>query len=96
MHGVFTKFLDAVPIKEKIDTMRAGSSPEEVGAKLKKLIDAARVHVHNIFTQFDKDGSGCIDKDELAGVAEQLGLKMTKIDLHNMVMDLDKDRDGAI
>jgi len=96
MHAVFTKYLGDVPVKVKINTMKQTGAPEELGPKLKVLIQEARGHVHDIFKQFDKDGSQEVDKTELQKVVAQLGLKMTKIDVHNMVLDLDKNRDGKI
>ena len=96
MHGVFTKFLAAVPIKEKINNMQGTGSPDDLAPELKRLIDEARIHISTIFKQFDKDGSGFIDVNELAEVSEQLGMSMSSIDIHNMIMDLDKNRDGSI
>ena len=96
MHAVFTKFLGDVPVKERINLSKQTNMPQELGPKLKVQIKEARGHVHDIFKQFDKDGSGEVERAELATVVGQLGLKMTCLDIHNMILDLDKNKDGKI
>ena len=48
------------------------------------------------FNKFDKDGSGSIDKDELADLSKELGAELTEDQLTNALKDLDLNGDGVI
>ena len=48
------------------------------------------------FKQFDKDGNGFIDRDELISLMESLGQKLTEAEIDEMLKDADFDRDGKI
>lgn len=88
--------------------LRADVSPKGIGnAQFKEISDAekfltiekipkAREMIKSVFCQFDKDNSGFIDKTELRVVASQLGQDMSDADIHNMMQDLDTNRDGMI
>lgn len=48
------------------------------------------------FNQFDADGSGEIDKDELAQLSAQLGAPLNDKQLKEALVDLDLNKDGVI
>ncbi|KAJ0392578.1 hypothetical protein ATCC90586_007872 [Pythium insidiosum] len=58
----------------------------------KKEIDACR----ESFVHFDRDGSGTIDKYELAKVLEAMGQKPTDEELFQMIAEVDNDNSGEI
>ena len=45
--------------------------------------------------QFDSDGSGEIDENELKGVAAKLGVPMTEADLRVAMKEMDADGSGV-
>lgn len=55
-------------------------------------IDACR----ESFVHFDRDGSGTIDKYELAKVLEAMGQKPTDEELFQMIAEVDNDHSGEI
>ncbi|KAF0714062.1 Aste57867_4076 [Aphanomyces stellatus] len=55
-------------------------------------IDACR----ESFVHFDKDGSGTIDKYELAKVLEAMGQKPSEEELFQMISEVDEDHSGEI
>ncbi|ETV68720.1 hypothetical protein H257_15315 [Aphanomyces astaci] len=55
-------------------------------------IDACR----DSFVHFDKDGSGTIDKYELAKVLEAMGQKPSEEELFQMISEVDDDHSGEI
>ncbi|OQR93078.1 dynein 18 kDa light chain [Achlya hypogyna] len=55
-------------------------------------IDACR----ESFVHFDKDGSGTIDKYELAKVLEAMGQRPTEEELFQMISEVDEDHSGEI
>jgi hypothetical protein len=59
-------------------------------------VNDVKKSIKKIFDTFDKDKSGFIDKNELKGVAAELGLNMGQIDIENMIKDLDLNGDGKI
>ena len=48
------------------------------------------------FNKFDKDGSGSIDREELADLSKELGSELTEEQLKNALKDLDLNGDGVI
>ena len=46
--------------------------------------------------KYDTDGSGAIDKDELANLAKDLGFEMSDYELDVALRDLDLNDDGVI
>lgn len=48
------------------------------------------------FSMFDADGSGAISTDELTAVFKKLGNEVTKSELHEMILEVDKDDSGEI
>lgn len=55
-------------------------------------IDACR----DSFVHFDKDGSGTIDKYELAKVLEAMGQNPSEEELFQMISEVDQDHSGEI
>ncbi|EQC41667.1 hypothetical protein SDRG_01625 [Saprolegnia diclina VS20] len=55
-------------------------------------IDACR----ESFVHFDRDGSGTIDKYELAKVLEAMGQRPTEEELFQMISEVDEDHSGEI
>jgi len=53
-----------------------------------------------IFTRFDKDKSGTIDRKELKGMLEELtsgsNYKVTEQDINDALKDLDSNNDGVV
>lgn len=70
MHAVMNRFLGEVPIKEDLNEARKVGDPAELGPKLKKLIDDAKLIIKDIFSEFDKDGCGSVDTNELSQVVK--------------------------
>lgn len=52
--------------------------------------------VQAVFKTFDADNSGFIDRGELKAASEQLGAQMNENDINNMMLDLDRNKDGKI
>ena len=48
------------------------------------------------FNKFDADGSGAIDRDELAALSKDLGYELNDEELKNALRDLDLNKDGVI
>jgi Ca2+-binding EF-hand superfamily protein len=48
------------------------------------------------FDKYDADGSGAIDKDELAQLSKELGHELTGEELEKALKDLDLNGDGVI
>ena len=48
------------------------------------------------FKQFDKDGSGSIDKSQLGELSKQLGNELSDAELGTALKDLDLNGDGVI
>ena len=59
-------------------------------------IAEVKTEIDKVFTSFDKDNSGVIDKNELKEVAKELGLEMGMADINNMMEELDSDLNGVI
>jgi hypothetical protein len=49
-----------------------------------------------VFAQFDTDGSGAVDTDEMATMVESLGMLVTKTELAAMIKAADADGSGEI
>ncbi|CDW81584.1 ef hand family protein [Stylonychia lemnae] len=52
--------------------------------------------VTKVFTSFDKDGSGFIERDELKNVAKELGRPLDNAEVEECLKDLDLNSDGRI
>lgn len=52
--------------------------------------------VQQAFNQFDADGSGAIDKDELQMLSQRLGHPLSDEELNRALVDLDLNKDGVI
>ena len=66
---------------------------------VEKLIDANNVLVKlvaSVFNAFDKDHSGFIDVSEIEAVAKELGSELPKMEVEQIVDELDTDKDGKV
>ncbi len=52
--------------------------------------------MRRVFTMFDKDGNGSIDRDELKQVFEELGQFFPQEELQKMIDMADKDDSGSL
>lgn len=49
-----------------------------------------------LFSKIDEDGSGLLDRDEVAALSEQLGAPLTKVKLDAAMADMDEDGSGEV
>ena len=61
-----------------------------------KFTDSQITSFQEVFTFYDKDASGNIDRDELASVLQTLGEDVTDAKLDEMVSEVDQDGDGEV
>merc|ERR1719353_2819364 len=52
--------------------------------------------IHKVFQLFDVDGSGYIDSDRLGQIAQELGERLTRQQLGDMIARADADGDGRV
>ncbi|KAH8495700.1 hypothetical protein H0E87_018762 [Populus deltoides] len=60
------------------------------------LTEEQIVEFREAFCLFDKDGDGCITVEELATVIRSLDQNPTEEELHDMISEVDSDRNGTI
>jgi hypothetical protein len=91
------KLIDTNPIV--FDSATAAAA-ESLAQGFDQLIEAyetkKNTDVLQAFNQFDADGSGEIDKDELAQLSAQLGAPLDDEQLKTALVDLDLNKDGVI
>ena len=46
--------------------------------------------------EIDEDGSGLLDREEVAQLSERLGAPLTKVKLDAAMMDMDEDGSGEV
>ena len=56
----------------------------------------SEAEIKEVFDQFDADGSGSIDRKEIAAVCEKLGVDASKADIDELISAADSDGDGKI
>ena len=61
-----------------------------------KYAEKKQNDVEPAFAKFDKDGSGAIDKEELAALSKELGTELTEQQLNDALIDLDLNKDGVV
>lgn len=52
--------------------------------------------IKQVFDEFDADGSGQIDKDEIRKVCERLGVEVSEADIADLIKSADDNGDGKI
>jgi len=90
-----------VPIRADVSSKGCGKAQFKEISQAEKFfvedkIPKAMTMIKTVFQQYDKDKSGTIDKSELRVVATQMGVDMDEAAIHNMMQDLDTNRDGVI
>ena len=79
------------------DTQNVQSDRLSVPSQFKgKFTDSQITSFQEVFTFYDKDASGNIDRDELASVLQTLGEDVTDAKLDEMVSEVDQDGDGEV
>ena len=64
-------------------------------ASAKKGNRRGSLDLRAVFSEFDRDGSGTIDKEELGGVLDRLGVKIDDRELDTVFRYFDKDGAGC-
>ena len=100
--------MDAVSsVTEGVDKLAARPSKEKAGVeneKVKAYVAKATAGGENsdpegyykVFTEFDVDGSGAVDTEEVAAMIESLGMVLKKEELDAMIKMADEDGSGEI
>lgn len=92
-------------IKEshKTQTFSDNNEPEMQAALILASIECSSFYhaaigddVKKTFSKYDTDGSGSIDKDELAVLCKELGCELDEDQLEEALIDLDLNKDGVI
>lgn len=65
-------------------------------AALERYNETMENEVKAAFNKFDADGSGAIDKEELAMLSKDLGYELNEAELTAALVDLDLNKDGVI
>ena len=97
LHDEISRPLDA----SDVATPRGESAKNEV-IRLRRLIesrtlsDDAAEELKKFFDEFDADGSGEIDSNELAELIRKLGLQRTDTEIEKMLLAVDDDGSGEI
>ena len=78
--------------KEEMAEKKAGKDEDDEYALTPQIIEAIKL----IFTQFDTNENGSIDKAELANLCRALGDPLTRSELDQAFKDLDTDGSGKI
>ena len=87
---------DKITPEEEFKNSKCFTSAEECSNHIKATVGAVKQELNKVFKEFDSDNSGFIDKNELQQVVAKLGMKMTDVDVDNMIDDLDYNKDGKI
>jgi len=89
---------DSSPHKKKTAVLAPLPLEDEV-VKVKSVLtdkDLDIEHTRRVFHKFDANDSGEIDMRELGYLVKGLGLNLQMEELSNAMLDLDKDKNGAI
>lgn len=63
---------------------------------MEKLSQREIADLKECFAMFDKDGDGTIDTGELGTVMANLGLKVSPLEIQEMIEQVDTDKNGTI
>ena len=81
----FARMLMGTPV-EALQTLRS--------VERGRGIDEAELTV--LFNEIDEDGSGLLDREEVAQLSERLGAPLTKVKLDEAMVDMDEDGSGEV
>lgn len=56
----------------------------------------SEAHIRELFSQLDTDGSGFLEREEVAALSEQLGLQIGEEQLDAAIKLMDEDGDGVV
>jgi hypothetical protein len=73
--------------------------PVEAVAVQRRIVRGQGINeeeLKHLFGQIDEDGSGLLDRDEVAALSEQLGAPLTKVKLDAAMADMDEDGSGEV
>jgi Ca2+-binding EF-hand superfamily protein len=90
---LLTGWNDKVKVKVGADAESLVKAFEEASTQYDQLYES---DVKPAFAEFDKDGSGAIDKAELRELSKKLGNELSDGDLETALKDLDLNNDGVI
>ena len=65
-----------------------------VKAAMRAEVTAKNINLGGLFAQFDEDGSGEIDGDELKGLVETTGVRLKDMELYTLLSEIDEDGGG--
>lgn len=81
---------------QKLQKLDKKARPGIPKPKAKEIDPVQEAELRQAFELFDKDGSGSIDKQELASVMLSLGVDMTESELATLYVQMDPSGDGVI
>ena len=80
----------------KPGTSRAGKVVDAVTAEFSSSFDAYTLEAYReLFSEFDDDGSGDIDADELQGLLQAAGKKVSSIEIRKLIEEVDAVENGG-
>jgi hypothetical protein len=71
-------------------------SPREAELKLEEARNMYKETANRIFRQYDTDGSGGLDRHELATILEQIGMEGSNLMVHQLMSIYDTDGSGLV
>ncbi|XP_035680773.1 calmodulin-A-like isoform X2 [Branchiostoma floridae] len=81
---------------QRVDLKTAGSKSIS-GHKMSDILSEEQIaELMQVFSLFDKDGSGCITTKELEDVIRTLGRDLTFPEIQDMISEMDADGSGCI
>ena len=72
------------------------SRVDEISSLLKAAVDKTTMRISEVFHEWDKDGSGAIDRKELSVALKGLGIKASKEEVECLFARWDTDQSGEV